>query len=662
VVKSNKLILGKCEYDPESRAVSTENNPPQIIGHVQAKLLQLLYSNPNVYFSNDDLQKEVWDGRVIENTTIRTTVSYLRKALGESEECKYIDSGRNKGYRFVADIEEITPKRQLKKFFPFVVIATLATVLIYVVFQTSVPQIVPHIQTTLVGQELEATVSGELMVFSHKAEGRKYWNLYSKQIGKERYFRLTNGSFNDRNAVLSEDGNWLAFNRHDGKSCQIIVANITRAQQNLDNVKTVFNCPDEVFSVSIAWKDENNLYLSYSTSISDSYALYLFNIETGNTNVITSPSGSGRGDYFVTANKQADKVAYLRNVIGNKTEIWIYDELSNTSTKLASIPLILMSIGWIDIHNLVVRTGYRELSSLNIDNGELTTLFETDDTISFPYAINERTVGYMRGFLSVRDIIQIEPDGSAKNVISSSFRDYSPVFAEKDGKIAFISNRTGKYQIWLQNKDGELTQMTRFKDNLRIGDLTISHDGQFIAFVINAHLQIIGTDGTPIFKSKERHLYKNPAFSSNSEKVFYTSNIDGEWFIESRLMSNLIEKNKITKGYVIKPCIESDCFYFLKSNEPSLYKSEHGKSAPTGIMLNNITTPYQIAIMDDLIYYQNREGDKSELLRQNMTTKEVTSVMPLSASRFSIQQKPFRVFTSIYREPETFLQSITLQD
>ena len=119
MTKSNKLILGKCEYDPELRELSIEGDSPQVIGHVQAKLLQLLYSSPDQYFSNDDLQREVWDGRVIENTTIRTTVSYLRKALGESEDCKYIDSGRNKGYRFVADIEEITPQRQFKRFYPF---------------------------------------------------------------------------------------------------------------------------------------------------------------------------------------------------------------------------------------------------------------------------------------------------------------------------------------------------------------------------------------------------------------------------------------------------------------------------------------------------------------------------------------------------------------
>jgi DNA-binding winged helix-turn-helix (wHTH) protein/Tol biopolymer transport system component len=661
VANNNKLILGKCEYDPESRTISPQNSPPQVIGHVQAKLLQLLYSSPNVYFSNDDLQKEVWDGRYIENTTIRTTVSYLRKALGESEDCKYIDSGRNKGYRFVADIEEITAERQLKKFSPFVVIAALAMLLVYVVMQTNTPRIIPKIQTTLLGQEVEAFVNGEFMVFSHKPEGSQYWNLYSKKIGKERYYQLTNGSFNDRDSAISEDGNWLAFNRHDGKNCQIIVANLSKFEQQLTNAKKVFDCPDELPSVSVAWKDNNNLYLSYSKTASNKYALYLLSIETAEIKNIVMPALSGRGDYFVTRNDKLKKIAYLRNVLGTKTEIWLYDETSSEPTKLVSIPLILMSIGWLDDSRLVVRTGHGKLSSLDINNGELKTLFETDNTIHFPYVINNASVGYMSGFFTVKDIIKLEQDGTSENIISSSFSDYGPVYAEKEGSIAFISNRTGKNQIWLLKQEGELLQVTNFKKYLKIDNLTISDDGQYIAFVINGHLQVIGTDGSLKFNSKEPYLYENPVFSKDSTKVFYTSNIDGEWFIESRLMSNLAEKSKIIKGYVIKPCSISECFYLLKKNDSMLYKSEKGALVATGVSLNNISLPEQFAINGDLIYYLNREGNKSELLRQNMVTKEIISVIPMSTARFSIQKNPLRVYTSIYREPDTFLQSIVLQ-
>ncbi len=660
--KSNKLILGKCEYDPELRELSIEGQAPQVIGHVQAKLLQLLYSNPEQYFSNDDLQREVWDGRVIENTTIRTTVSYLRKALGESEDCKYIDSGRNKGYRFVADIEEITPQRQIKRLFPFAVIAGLAILLIYVVFQSSTPQVVPKIETTLVGQELEATVSGELMVFSHQAEGTDNWNLYSKQLGKERYFRLTEGAFDDNNAAFSEDGRQIAFKRDDGKKCQVITADFSQAKQKLINEKAVFECPKESNLASIGWKNSSNLYLSISKSMLGKFEVKQFNLESKNLSDITSPSDSGRGDYFISVNKAINKVVYLRNVIGNKTEIWLYDEVTKESRKVKSIPMILMSVGWINNNELVVRTGWRQLSRLNLNSGKLKTIIEIDDTVSYPFVINNRTVGYMKGTQSVRDIVQVDRNGKSKNVISSSFRDDHPVYAEKDGRIAFISNRTGKYQIWIQNQLGELTQVTKLTKNLRIWNLTISRDGQYIAFVVNAQLKIMRTDGTLLFESEKKHLNTNPVFSHNSKRIYFASNINGEWFIEYRNMNNLKAKTQLNKGYVIKPCIGEDCYYFIKYKESELFKSEGGNTHSTGVQLSNIQEPDQITIIDNLVYYLSIEEVNLELLVQNIETKEVSSVMTLSGTQFSIQEEPFRVYTTIARKPETLLQSIILAD
>lgn len=656
------MILGKCEYDPELRELSIEGQSPQVIGHVQAKLLQLLYSNPDQYFSNDDLQREVWDGRVIENTTIRTTVSYLRKALGESEDCKYIDSGRNKGYRFVADIEEITPQRQFKRFFPFAVIAGLAILLIYVVFQSSTPQVVPKIETTLAGQELEATVSGELMVFSHKAQGTDNWNLYSKQIGKESYFRLTDGRFDDRHAALSEDGSHIAFIRNFKERCQVIVAAVDQTKHVLVNEKGIFDCPENSSLVSVAWQNRNNIYLSLADSRSAKYQIALYNLESKASTPITTPRESGRGDYYVASNNVAKKIAYLRNVLGHKTQIWIYDELLGESYMVVSIPMILMSVSWINPESLVVRTGQGQLSRLDINNGKLQTIFETSGLISFPYAISNSAVGYMKGFLTVRDIVQIDPDGSKENVISSSFRDYYPVYAEKSGSIAFISNRTGKNQIWIRSKQGELSQVTSFKGNLRIGSLTISRDGKYLAFLINSKLWVVDSEGVLLFKSEDSENNVNPAFSHNSDRVFYASEIKGEWYIEYRFMTNLAEKAQLTEGYVIEPCIDSDCVYFIKHKEPQLYKWEDDKVLFTGVILKGIARSDQLVIVDNLVYYLQREGINSELIVRDMKTGSETSIMSLATSRVSIQEEPFRIYTSISRETETLLQSVDLVD
>ncbi len=663
MAKSNKFILGRCTYDPETRTIRGDSASDHVIGHVQAKLLELLYSDPKVYYSNKDLQREVWNNRYIENTTIRTTVSYLRKALAESEECQYIESGRNKGYRFVAHIEEISTPWRLRKFLPSTIIASLVALLIYILSVINAPLIIPQIQTTLLGQELSATVSGELLVFSHKPLGEKYWNLYSKQLGKERYYQLTDGKHNDINAVFSNNGNQLAFNRYDDSVCKVIIADVDRITMQLKAPKTIFNCLDEPLSVSIAWKDENNLFLSYTDSMSKPYQIHSYNIQSGESIPITSPPATGRGDYYVTNSLDSSKTVFLRNIGASKTEIWIYDGLTNKSTKIASIPLVLMSAAWLESEKkLVLRTGDGELSTLNLDNNKLELLFRANYPIYYPYATNRQTIGYMRGSPWRNDIISLSLSGRSENIITSSFDDYRPTFAQDSKDIAFVSNRTGRSQIWLLKKEGELHQLTKFDDSFKIADLAISNNGKSIAFTTNTQLHIISDTGELKFSSSKDNIYKNPVFSNDGMSIYYSvnDNDNDKWFIESQSLIQLSEKKVLTEGYVVIPCGTEDCFYFTRFNGQLLYKSINNESTYTGVVLSDIENSNQLAIASDTIYYIHKNNNEPEILSQNLKSKKITNIMKLSTSRFSIQQEPLRFLTSIRRESETNLETIKI--
>lgn len=661
MAKNIKFILGRCNYDPETRTISSDNAPPQIIGHIQAKLLELLYSNPKAYYSNEDLQREVWNNRIIENTTIRTTVSYLRKALGDSKECRYIDSGRNKGYRFIASVEEISSRRQFKKFTPLAVIAGLVIVLVYTMFGSNSPTIIPRIQTTLLGQELGATINEELLVFSHKSSDNKYWNLFSKHIGKERYIQLTDGQYNDINAVFSKKGDKLAFNRYDNNACKIIIADVDLKLISLKERKEVFYCPDKLLSVSIAWKDEHNLFLSYSKTISKPYQIYTFNIESGISTPITFPPATGRGDYYITNTFEPSKLVFFRNIGGSRTEIWVYDNLSNESTKITSIPLVLMSAAWSDSEKkLIIRTGDGELSTLNLDNHELELLFRANYPIFFPYAAERQRIGYMRGSLWKNDIIEIGLDGKSVNTITSSFDDYQPVYSQDSGDIAFVSNRTGRSQIWLLKKAGELHQLTKFDDSFKIIDLAISNNGKLVAFTTDTQLHIVSDTGEHKFSSSKDNIYKNPVFSNDGSSIFYSVNDNDKWFIESQSLTQLSEKKVLTDGYVVIPCAIENCFYFTRNHDKSLYKLVNNESIFTGVMLSEIENSNQLAIINDTVYYIQKNNNEPELLSQNIKNNKITAIMKLSTSRFSIKQEPLRFLTSIRRESETNLETIRI--
>jgi DNA-binding winged helix-turn-helix (wHTH) protein len=73
-------------------------------------LRALLRRAPNVVTA-DELMREVWEGRVVNDETIAKRVELVREALGDdSRQSRYIAVVRGRGYRIAADVEALGPR------------------------------------------------------------------------------------------------------------------------------------------------------------------------------------------------------------------------------------------------------------------------------------------------------------------------------------------------------------------------------------------------------------------------------------------------------------------------------------------------------------------------------------------------------------------------
>src|SRR5919112_6849973 len=62
----------------------------------------------NHLVSKDELLSEVWADAVVEENNLDKNISLLRQALGErAGRGKFIETGRGRGYRFVAEVREV---------------------------------------------------------------------------------------------------------------------------------------------------------------------------------------------------------------------------------------------------------------------------------------------------------------------------------------------------------------------------------------------------------------------------------------------------------------------------------------------------------------------------------------------------------------------------
>jgi len=100
--------FGAFLLDPTERTLSCQGTPVSLTPKAFETLLCLVRSHGRTV-TKDELLKQIWPGVFVEEVNLAVNISAIRKALGESpQECRFIATVPGRGYRFVAEVREIS--------------------------------------------------------------------------------------------------------------------------------------------------------------------------------------------------------------------------------------------------------------------------------------------------------------------------------------------------------------------------------------------------------------------------------------------------------------------------------------------------------------------------------------------------------------------------
>src|ERR1043166_3062581 len=103
--------FGLFRLDPHKRLLLRENEPVSLTPKV-IETLMVLVENRERVVSKDELMKTLWPDSFVEESNLSQNIFVLRKALGDSQEKRYILTVPGRGYQFIEAVREVKEQSQ----------------------------------------------------------------------------------------------------------------------------------------------------------------------------------------------------------------------------------------------------------------------------------------------------------------------------------------------------------------------------------------------------------------------------------------------------------------------------------------------------------------------------------------------------------------------
>lgn len=211
----------------------------------------------------------------------------------------------------------------------------------------------------------------------------------------------------------------------------------------------------------------------------------------------------------------------------------------------------------------------------------------------------------------IYDIYEYDIAAKKERRLSEKLRGFSPIYSPDGSKIAYISGSDGTLNLFIADKDlAGKTKITSFKSGEQIYNPVFSPDGKIIlmdfSFKDTRKIAKIDLDaGTMEFiLEKEGYDNRNPVFSKDGTKVYYSSNETGIFNIYSYdLNTHSVKQLTNVLGGAFMPDIDNDGNLVYSSYKSTGFKisringftehkpSELGAYNPPDRLLTKYTVP-----------------------------------------------------------------------
>ncbi|MDO6428107.1 winged helix-turn-helix domain-containing protein [Thalassotalea sp. 1_MG-2023] len=511
MISDSVFTIGQCQVIPIEYAICFSEQEKQSI---QPKFIELLCYLAKEYprvIPRDELIENVWNGnQYVGEKALTNAIWHLRQNLqGAAGDSEVIETIRKVGYRLLIEpvylpvTEPPTPLENESQLptanqAPKGVIAlavALIGLLAIVVMQLTQPKqyndlVVSEI-TKEPGTELFASPSpdGQQIVFKWSGEQADN-NLYVKDRTNDKHppKQLTFGNNHLSHSVWSNDGQYLYFAKRaaDRSQCQVIQLKIKTREE-----KPIADCPLKggYYYIDISPDDKTLAFHGFHEP-AENNGIYFIDLTDQQSQPIrfSCSRDCGYKDRDFKFSPDGKHIAVTRRVSRFNENIYLVNLASKKATPITYNEEDIVGLTWHPSGKKLVYAAQRadRRTGHIVDIAKKKTVKIDIDGFSYPAFANksgelffqQRSEKYHLATLALDSDIVSTPFP----LIQSEFSHHHPHYSKQQNKIAYVSNESGFYELWLTDTSGKnRTQLTFLERSIRYPRW--SHDGSKIAFL-----------------------------------------------------------------------------------------------------------------------------------------------------------------------------------